>query len=250
MPRGGEGASELAKGKIGPGLALGCLLVPPLLLLLWWSVMLIVDAEVPKQVIGGYVCLAISLLFVLASGLMVFRVHRGAQSTEPEVVLRGFYSAVARKAFKQAASYVLSGDFDEAPRQMPALANLGVARPTPFLFGRDGDFAAYWRALLHHKDPIPYCLASVSKVKVHPVAPDIVAVDFHLRLHMNTSIYWFFLPIGILIPALIDIATRTHADGQLQRILVRVGDKWRLLSGDWQAEEERELDWIPAHEDA
>ncbi len=79
------------------------------------------------------------------------------------------------------------------------------------------------------------------------VAHGIVAVDFELRLIMNTKL-WTSLVFGMIILAVIaDLATRRTVRVPVRKVLIKVGDEWRMFNGEWMGPEEQDLSWAHRH---
>lgn len=189
---------------------------------------------------GGVVFMVgLGLVFMGVPVLLYFQTRpRSAKGA-----LKGFYRALARKRWKRARSLVVQPDLDNFPRFQPMIANLGQPANAPRQFRSDLQFADYWEELLL-SGSMPYCLVTVRKVNEVSIGPDVMLVNFELRLMMNTRLYLLlFLVIGI-IALIIDMATRKTVTVPMQKILVRVGEEWHLFSGEWQGYEEFNTQWL------
>ena len=123
------------------------------------------------------------------------------------------------------------------------MGDFGQPTGRPMTFDDRWHYFAYWDQLLRWR-PAPYCLTRVSDVAVRMVAPDVAIVEFKLRLIANTRlVYLSILVIGLL-AAFIDIATRKTLKARLQKVMVKVGGGWKLLNGEWEGPEERDLSWL------
>jgi hypothetical protein len=77
------------------------------------------------------------------------------------------------------------------------------------------------------------------------ITPDVLLVSYRLHLRTNTTLWFLFVLagcIGIVVAAIIDASTRRTIEDDVQKILVRVGDEWHLLNGEWQGAEEENAD--------
>jgi hypothetical protein len=79
---------------------------------------------------------------------------------------------------------------------------------------------------------------------VHHPAPDIAVVDYKLRLTMNTQLWLLLVFVALLIAVIVDFATRKVVKVELRKVLVRVGDEWKLLNAEWQGYEDYDLRWL------
>ena len=185
------------------------------------------------------------LLFLSLPVWMFFR-------TRPQTskgALLGFYRALGRGRYGRARRLTLRGDLDSFPRYQPNIQFLGRPGGYPRNFGDEQAFKDYWRELLRTQ-PLPYCIANLKNVRESNAAPDLLIVDFELKLMMNTSLWLFLLPLGWLIVLIVDLATRKTVTVQMRKLLVRVGTEWHIFSAEWQGYEEYNLNWLHAPQQA
>jgi len=189
---------------------------------------------------GAAISLAVCGGFAVWLAVALFK---SAKPSTPKRALKIFFKSVARGRTNRARRMVVTNDLDDFPRYHPEDAALERKSVEDFRFESPDDFKRYWCSLLRYHTA-PYCLATLNKVRIRQVGPDVCVAEFSLRLIMNTQLWW--LLILVLWPAAIaaDLATRKIATVQLRKILVRTGDEWKLFNGAWQGFEEDEPDWI------
>ena len=160
--------------------------------------------------------------------------------------LKQFYRMLAHGRHDRARRLVIKSDLDGWPRYQPMITNLGRPTNAPRPFQNVQAFRDFWNELLRSHSS-PYCIARVSRVLVTPIAPDLALVDYKLKLIMNSSMWGLmFLVIGIF-ALLLDIATRKVVKVDKRKLLVKVGDEWRIFSAEWQGYEEFDTSWLPDH---
>ncbi len=191
------------------------------------------------SLVGGL----IFLMLTLAAAAIPLLVAKGSRPDRPERALKAFYRAIGRGKSQRAARLVTNADMDTVPRVQPLIQNLGQPTGHGYVFQDPNQFALYWNALVR-SHPMPYCIVRVSGVKVHHPAPDIAVVDYKLRLTMNTQLWLFLVLVALLIAIIVDVATRKVVTVQLRKVLVKVGDEWNLLNGEWQGYEDYDLRWV------
>ncbi|MCA8916173.1 MAG: hypothetical protein KDB90_12245 [Planctomycetes bacterium] len=180
----------------------------------------------------GLLCLCIPVLSWVQSS-----------PTKPKYALKSFYRAIGRGRYKRARALTVRADLDDFPRYQPRMENLGAPSGYPRNFSDEGAFREYWRELTH-SHAMPYCIANVKHVRETQVAPDVVIVDFELKLVMNTGLWFLLIFIALLLAVVVDLATRKTVNVHMRKVLVRVGNEWHLLSSEWQAYEENNTQWI------
>lgn len=228
-----------------PSFLLALLLGAPLM---FFGVMVMVNAR--NGAVGGLMLLVFGLLFML----IPLVVYLQTRLSTPKGALLSFYKSLARGRNKRARKLIVRPDLDQFPRFQPMIADLGTPTNYPRGFNDERAFGDYWRELLL-SGSMPYCLAAVKGVRETPISADVMLVDFELKLIMNTRMWLLlFLVIGLL-AAIIDLATRKTVTVPMRKVLVRVGEEWRIFSGEWQGYEEFNLDWTrksnqPANNDA
>ncbi|MCC7508362.1 MAG: hypothetical protein IT464_03190 [Planctomycetes bacterium] len=189
----------------------------------------------------GMILTLIALLFV---GLP-FLIIRTSKPDSPKKALKEFYRAVGRGNAKRAMALVTNADKDSLQRRQPVIPKLG--RPSGYtrsLNDADG-FKGYWNELVR-THPAPYCLTRVSGLQVQEVKPGVVIADFELTLTMNTQLWWILILVALLLAALLDILTRKVVKVRMRKVLVQVGEEWKLFNGEWQGYEEMDLRWLDA----
>lgn len=160
--------------------------------------------------------------------------------------LKQFYRMLAHGRHDRARQLVVRSDLDGWLRYQPMISNLGRPTNAPRPFQNVDAFRSYWNELLRSQSS-PYCIARVSRVQVTPIAPDVALVDFRLRLIMNTSLWAvMFLVIGIF-AFILDVITRKVVKVDKRKLLVKVGDEWRIFSAEWQGYEEFDTAWLRTH---
>ncbi|MBZ0135838.1 MAG: hypothetical protein K8I27_05655 [Planctomycetes bacterium] len=196
-------------------------------------------ARQPDGIVGG-VILGILGLTILAIPVLLWIQSKPAT---PKRALQGFYRSLARNRVGRARALTVQADLDRFPRHQPMIAKLGRPAGIPRGFGDRHAFQSYWNELLR-SHPSPYCISRVSNVRVTPIGPDIVLVDFQLKLVMNTSLWLLLVFVALLLAVIADIATRKTVKVQMRKLLVKVDDEWHLLSAEWQGYEEFNIAWL------
>lgn len=130
-------------------------------------------------------------------------------------------------------------------RVMPSVHNLGHPLSSPVSFDTDTKFDGYWRQLLRDQS-MPYCLARVQKVHVNEVAEDVVVVNFQLTLIRNTQLWMLLIVVALIIAVIVDLATRKVTKIHMQKVLIKVGDEWKVFNGEWQGYDELNHGWLRA----
>ena len=211
--------------------------------LLWQS-----DGE--ANIALGISTVALSSLYLVP----IFGVFR-PKARSPECALKTFYKSLGKGRFKHAHKLVFEPDRDESLRYPPAVTNMGRPTGRAYSFANGLGFAEYWKSLIH-THPWPYCIAKVSDVNVQQVTPRIAVASYRLRLRMNTKFWWLLLLgslffIGALLlwaimAAVLDQVTSKRVDFLMQKVLVKVGDEWRVFNGEWHGPEDVDLSWFMA----
>ncbi len=240
-------------GRAWGGFVAYCVLVLPLALLLLGAAVVgfvgaVEDSGCPYGIDRR---VEATVWVVLMAGLTAlafwgaWAIWAGSKPDRPDRALLAFYRAVANGRFERAQRLVLSADLDDFPRHQPQIPNLGQPSGRSFPFAAPGAFATYWSELLR-SHMWPYCLVRLKGVKVTRLGPDLAVAELTATFQMNTQIYWLLVFASLLIAVIVDLATRKRVTVDLRKILVRVGDEWHLLSGDFQGYEEWEMNWLPA----
>jgi hypothetical protein len=182
------------------------------------------------------------MLFFAAIPVLIFFRSR---PVTPKATLAEFYRAIGKGDRARALSLLTNADRDGLARRQPVVENLGQPSGQPLDFAAPHHFGRYWQELTR-SHPAPYCLTRVSHLKVTMAAADVAIVDFRLRLIMNTQLWLLLILVALLIAVIVDLATRKVVKGNLRKVLVKVGDEWKLFNGEWQGYEEYDLRWLEA----
>jgi hypothetical protein len=180
----------------------------------------------------GFAALAVPVVMVLR-----------ARSNNPAGVLRAYYRALSRGQHKRARELVTRADLDSFPRFQPLIHKLGRPTGMPLPFESENSFAHYWNELLR-SSPSPYCVVRVSKVEQTELAPDVVLVTFRIRLIMNSSLWLLLIFVALILAIIVDLATRRTVKADVSKLLVKVGDDWKVFNAEWQGLEEIDLGWL------
>lgn len=176
--------------------------------------------------------------FVVVSAALCYLQTR---PTSPKRTLNEFYRSLGRGQTKRAQKLVLPPDLDEFPRYQPHLPDLGEPTTLAYHFDDPTGFRAYWNGLVRAQT-WPYCHVKISKLEEREIAPGIVVVDFELHLIMNTRLIFVVLVIAVII----DLLTRRTVRVPMRKVLVKVGNEWRLFNGEWMGYDEHDLNWARA----
>jgi hypothetical protein len=195
-----------------------------------------------KDAIAGVLIFGVLGLLIWLIPVLIFVQSR---PTTPKRALTAFYRALGRNRHKRARALTVQADLDSFPRHQPVIPDLGRPTGFPRPFGPEDGFSSYWNELLR-SHPMPYCIARVGKVRETPVAPDVVLIDFELKLIMNTSLWWLLILAALLLAVIADIATRKTVTIPMRKVLVKAGDEWHLLSAEWQGYDEFDTSWLRA----
>lgn len=188
---------------------------------------------------GGAIVVGLSLMALMVP------FWRASKPNTPKRALEGFYKSLGKGHFERAAGHIVDVDLDAFPRYQPRIEKLGRPSGRGFPFNELEAFQEYWTELVRATE-WPYCLASISKLRVTTVNEQLCVVDFRLRLVMNTQLYYLLVLVALPLAVIVDLLTRSVVKQDLRKILVKVGDEWHLLSGDWQGVDEFDTSWLPA----
>ena len=189
---------------------------------------------------------AVLVCFVLGAVFVVWPIlylPRSRPST-PQRLLADYYRSLGAGRHARARQHVVKGDLDHFVRVQPSLGDFGKPSRRSFTFADPEAAKSYWNELLRWH-PLPYCTARVDNVRVTMFGPDVAVVDFRLQLWANTR--WWFVAVAVLwvIALLVEAFTRKKWNGDMRKVVVRVGDGWKMFNGEWQGPEERDLSWLP-----
>lgn len=154
-----------------------------------------------------------------------------SRPTTPKAALKEFYSAVSKGRADRALALITNADRDNTHRRQPLIADLGRPSGYRFVLADKQQFAGYWNELLRSHNA-PYCLPRLTRIRVQQVAPDVAVVDYRLTLTMNTQLWWLLILVALIIAIIVDFATRKVVKADLRKVLVRVGDEWKLFNGE------------------
>ncbi|MBK8206596.1 MAG: hypothetical protein IPK87_07330 [Planctomycetes bacterium] len=187
----------------------------------------------------GMILTVIALLFAAIPLLVIL----SSKPDKPKKALKEFYRAVGRGNAKRAMSLVTNADKDGFQRRQPVIPKLGRPSGYPYALDSVDGYRGYWNELVR-THPAPYCLTRISGLQVQEVKPGVVIADFELTLTMNTQLWWILILVALLLAALVDILTRKVVKVRLRKVLVQVGDEWKLFNGEWQGYDEMDLRWL------
>ncbi|MHC4840441.1 MAG: hypothetical protein ACYTDT_05690 [Planctomycetota bacterium] len=181
-------------------------------------------------------------IVVLLWGAFVLAFNASAP-TSPKATITQFFKALGNGKFKRSRELTISADLDNTGRVMPYVEKLGAPSRAQHDFSVPMQYEGYWNGMLRDFSN-PYCWVKIHGVKVNELRDDVVVVNFKARFMRNTRNYQLlFLLVGVL-AFVIDAATRKTTKVELQKVLIRVGDEWKVFSGDWQGYDEVHHDWL------
>lgn len=186
--------------------------------------------------------LALGVLFI---GLFLFLGFRPSLNS-PKAALKSFIRMVSRGNYARAQRIIVQPDLDDFPRVQPFIVKLGQPTGVQHQFALDTSFREYWKGLLRWRPPC-YCLAQVKGVRVTDIQRDVALVEAEVKFMMNTSLWLFLLPLGLLIVVIIDIATRTTVTVPLRKVVINVKGEWRIFNGELMGADEHDLRWLDAN---
>lgn len=164
--------------------------------------------------------------------------------SSPKKALFEYFLAVCRRRHKRARSLILTHDMDGTERQTPHIDGLGKPTGTSYRFDIDGEFKGYWRELVLDQ-PMAAAGVRISNVQVNNITPDLAIATFRIRMVRNTQLWVFLIFVLGIFALIIMVATNKRTDATITKLLVRVGNEWKLFSGEWQGQDEFDLSWIP-----
>jgi hypothetical protein len=166
-----------------------------------------------------------------------------ARTSKPTGALRAYFKALGKGRHKYARKLVTQSDLDALQRRQPLIDKLGRPSGMPLSFDTEQVFARYWNELLRTRSA-PYCIVRVSGVEETPLAADVVLVKCRIRLIMNSSLWYLLILLAWPVAIIADLATRKTVHADLTKVMVRVGDQWKLFNGEWQGYDELDLSWL------
>lgn len=210
--------------------------IPGLLLL--WGAIAIMTGKRPEP-IAAIMLVVFALVFL---GLPMLALLT-SKPDSPKRALKLFYRAIGRGKHERALRLVTNADKDDFPRRQPLMQNLGRPSGYAFQFANNQQFAGFWNELCR-THPLPYCITRVSSVSVTEPRPDVAIVEYDLTLTMNTQLWFLLIVVAWIIALVVDLATRKVVRVRLRKVLVKVGEEWKLFNGEWQGYEEMNLSWL------
>ena len=188
---------------------------------------------------GALILAAIALAFMS----MPVLVHATTRPSNPKAAFKAFLRAVARGRLKRARRLVIDADLDDFPRVQPIVPELGRPTGMAHAFFDEQSFKGYWKGLLRWRQPC-YCLVGFKDLQVTQVSPYIALVEARVKFTMNTSLWLLLITVALLIAVLVDIATQTRVVVPVRKVLVRVGDEWRIFNAELMGADEHDLSWL------
>jgi hypothetical protein len=231
--------------------------------LLWLAGMAAVMGSTKGGVVGGIVW----PIILIAGSLYWFTWYKNSNPNQPERVVRAWIGAIMRKKWERVDRLRLPGDRDGFPRRLPD-GEGAVELPMATVH----DVEQYWkeyrrRAGLQRgrwtlKKPAVRMLNQwTALVELELSAPRlpqwtafiglgvffaVLAAMVVLVIHTKKTPEWFAaLPLVLLVLLVVMLVVigwrRKH---HIKKVVVWNGSEWRLLSGEWQAPEDRDLRWM------
>jgi len=200
------------------------------------------------------VVLLILISFYYSTGAMLIvlslvprnRDTRADPWKDPRRVLNQFYWRVFSGYRLSALALLTNADKNDLPRIQPSGTGLGVPSGHPFRFSSDKDFGDYWYELLHVKT-VASAQYRIKVIEQREVVPGLVAIRFQLKASTG-SLLWIFATLPFPLISLIGVPmfylARDRHRTEMQKLMVKVGDEWKLFNGEWQGYEELDLSWL------
>jgi hypothetical protein len=215
---------------------------------------------------GGFVGGCIWPVILIAGSSYWFTWYKNSNPDQPERVVRAWIGAIMRKKWERVDRLRLNGDRDGFPRRLPDGAG-AVELPMATVH----DVEQYWkeyrrRAGLQRgrwtlkKPDVRMLNQHTAIVELELSAPRLpqwtalaglgvffaaLAAMIALAVTMKKMPEWFaalpLLLVVLLVVMLVVVGWRKH---HIKKVVVWNGSEWRLLSGEWQAPEDRDLRWM------
>jgi len=183
-----------------------------------------------------------------SAGAIYFSMLRRRPRTDPVKALRSYFASLLYGDAKHAAKHVTNADKNDLPRFQPMHTGLGAPSGKQFKFKYPGDFKLYWAELV---PGIPFA-ATTHRLVVREekeLAPQLRAVRFHWTVTTRNQ-YWLLLTPLLFSGLVLFLVLRQRYEGEMQKLMVKVGDEWKLFNGEWQGYEELDLSWLDDDDDA
>lgn len=203
---------------------------------------LVTFAVINDGTLGGAAFSGLLLLLIAAIPVIIFVSSR---PTSPKAVLKQYLTCLARGKFGRARQLVVDPDLDDMPRVQPVIDKLGQPSGMTHVFRHDESFKAYWNGLLRSRPPC-YCFVSLRNVQVTQLAPDVALVEAEVKFTMNTTLWALLIFVALLIAIIVDIATRTRVRVPVRKVLVKIGNEWRVFNAELMGADEHDLGWLGA----
>jgi hypothetical protein len=214
---------------------------------------------------GAIVGASIWPIVLIASSSFWFKWHRNTRPDQPQRAVQAWVGAITRKKWERLDRLRVPADRDNFPRKLP-----GEPLEMP-LAGID-DLKQYWPAL-RRRVGLNGARWGLRKPNVRPLGPHAALVEMEVSaprvpqwaallvvlgialaiaglifgmIYFKQAKAWlgvFPLLLLVLFVGLLVVVgwRRKH---QIKKVVVWNGSEWRLLSGEWQAPEERDLRWM------
>ncbi len=165
----------------------------------------------------------------------------------PKTAFKEFFRSLGRGSHKRARSLAIANDLDDFPRVQPLVQKLGQPTGMPYRFADPGQFKLYWDQLLRPRMPA-YCRMAIRNVRETPVAANVVLVEADMTITTNSTLWGLFilmgLVFGLVVYAIVDAATRTTVRLPVRKVLVKVGNEWRIFNAELMGVDEHDLSWL------
>jgi hypothetical protein len=216
---------------------------------------------------GGMVGVSIWPIFLIAASSFWFQWHKKSRPDQPAHAVQAWIGALMRKKWERVDRLRVSSDRDSFLRRLPAGEG-----PSELPMASVHDVEQYWkefrrRAGLHrgrwtlkkpNVRPLNNRMALVEMELSAPRLPQwlaLVGLAFILLAifgmvlvvtQTKKSPEWiaaFPLVLLVLFVVLL-VAVGWRRKHQIKKVVIYNGSEWRLLSGEWQAPEDRDLRWL------
>jgi hypothetical protein len=228
-----------------------------------WLLLIVAAAAATNGFGGGWLW---PIIFIGGSTYW-FRMFKTSNPNQPAHAIHAWLGAVQRRKWERVDRLRVSSDRDTFPRRLPD-ANGAVEMQ----LGTVQDLEAYWKeARARHRTG--YGRWMIRKPLVHPLGPTLAQVEFIIScqrfrqawtfgvLAVFTAMLiagltflvsvertpdWiaaFPIVLVVLLMAML-VAAGWRKKFPMKKVVVFNDVEWRVLSGEWQAPEDRDLRWI------
>lgn len=205
----------------------------------WWSIAFFFVMGGLTALCDCRPCIGFGLLLMLVP---VALIQRGLPRS-PERLLVDFYRCLGNGYFERALTHVIEGDKDAFPRILPSAEPTARTARSSVAFSGLGDFVRYWHEF-QHRHSAPGCAARIRDVSIEMAGADVAVVSFQLHLGARSGFWFLQSPLGAVFKALASKAARHEWRGNMRKVVVRVGNGWKVFNGEWQGPEEQDLSWL------